>query len=131
MEKAKMDYSFSLEEMKQAFKAGQETIWEDLEQTTRCAKFESFEMWFENFALRFRAGWKELQIEKPLKETEYLLYCKIFKDVFVQEGNTQNFYEVGYWNGNKFNTAYGRDGDDLKESEIKFWSELPCPPACR
>ena len=42
--------SFSLEEMKQAFKAGQETIWEDLEQTTRCAKFESFEEWFENYA---------------------------------------------------------------------------------
>jgi len=39
-----------LEEMKQAFKAGQETIWEDLEQTTRCAKFESFEEWFENYA---------------------------------------------------------------------------------
>ena len=42
--------SFSLEEMKKAFKAGQETIWEDLEQTTRCAKFESFEEWFENYA---------------------------------------------------------------------------------
>jgi hypothetical protein len=42
--------SFSLEEMKEAFKAGQMQIWEDLAQTTRCAKFESFEEWFENYA---------------------------------------------------------------------------------
>ena len=42
--------SFSLEEMKEAFKAGQMQIWEDLEQTTRCAKFETFEEWFENYA---------------------------------------------------------------------------------
>jgi len=50
IEKAEINNSFSLEEMKQAFEAGQETIWEDLEQTIRCAKFESFEMWFENYA---------------------------------------------------------------------------------
>lgn len=42
--------SFSLEEMKQAFKAGKEWIWEDLEQTTMCSKYESFEEWFENYA---------------------------------------------------------------------------------
>ena len=42
--------SFSLEEMKEAFKAGQMQIWEDLAQTTRCSKFESFEEWFENYA---------------------------------------------------------------------------------
>jgi hypothetical protein len=34
--------------LKQAFEAGQETIFEDLAQTTRCAKFDSFEDWFEN-----------------------------------------------------------------------------------
>jgi hypothetical protein len=77
------------------------------------------------------AGWIELQKQKPLKENEYLLYCEVFEDIIGQEGNTQNFMEVGYWDGKKFNTAYGKDGDDLKESEIKFWSELPCPPACR
>ena len=41
--------SFSLEDMKQAFKAGKEWIWEDLEQTTMCSKYESFEEWFENY----------------------------------------------------------------------------------
>jgi hypothetical protein len=77
------------------------------------------------------AGWIELQKQKPLKENEYLLYCEVFEDIIGQEGNTQKFMEVGYWDGEKFNTAYGKDGDDLKKSEIKFWSELPCPPACR
>ena len=38
---------FSLEEMKQAFEAGKEWIWEDLEQTTMSSKYESFEEWFE------------------------------------------------------------------------------------
>lgn len=42
---------FSLEEMRQAFNAGKELIWEDLEQTTMCSKYESFEEWLEIYAL--------------------------------------------------------------------------------
>lgn len=37
-----------VEDLEQAFEAGKETIWEDLEQTVRCAKFDSFEEWLES-----------------------------------------------------------------------------------
>lgn len=46
--------SFSLEQMKAAFQAGKEWIWEDLEQTTTCSKWESFEEWFAEWSQNYR-----------------------------------------------------------------------------
>lgn len=41
------EQKFTIEQMKQAFDAGSKQIWEDLEQTTQCSKYESFKEWFE------------------------------------------------------------------------------------
>lgn len=53
--------------MRKAFEAGKETIWEDLAQTTRCPKYDSFEEWFESQAKK--------EIIKP-KSTLFSVYFK-------------------------------------------------------
>ena len=40
---------YTLEDMKQAFEGGHETIWEDMEQTVTGSRYDSFEEWFKQW----------------------------------------------------------------------------------
>jgi len=41
--------TYTIEDMKQAFTGGKEWIWEDMEQTSTCPKYDSFEEWFKQW----------------------------------------------------------------------------------
>ena len=51
-----MEKVFTKQDMEKAFLAGQSWIWEDLEQTTTCPEWDTFQEWFKQSEFKEGGG---------------------------------------------------------------------------